>query len=72
MILAAQASSLASALALTVLSRGNQEIALIFTLLSSSLTVIMTPLILKLSLGANVEFPVVNMTLKMLQIYVQE
>tara|TARA_B100000902_G_scaffold397812_1_gene462691 strand:- start:483 stop:1475 length:993 start_codon:yes stop_codon:yes gene_type:complete len=70
MILAAQASSLASALALTVLSRGNQEIALIFTLLSSSLTVIMTPLILKLSLGANVEFPVVNMTLKMLQVVI--
>ena len=32
MIMAAQASSLASALALTVLARGNQEIALIFTL----------------------------------------
>jgi|TARA_B100001250_G_scaffold238436_1_gene204905 sodium/bile acid cotransporter 7 len=70
MILAAQASSLASALALTVLSRGNQEIALIFTLLSSSLTVIMTPLILKLSLGANVEFPAVNMILKMLQVVI--
>ncbi|MDP6892499.1 MAG: bile acid:sodium symporter [Verrucomicrobiota bacterium] len=70
MILAAQASSLASALALTVLSRGNQEIALIFTLLSSSLTVIMTPLILKLSLGANVEFPVANMILKMLQVVI--
>ena len=70
MILAAQASSLASALALTVLSRGNQEIALIFTLLSSSFTVIMTPLILKLSLGANVEFPVANMILKMLQVVI--
>jgi len=70
MILAAQASSLASALALTVLSRGNQEIALIFTLISSSLTVIMTPLILKLSLGANVEFPAVNMILKMLQVVI--
>ncbi len=70
MIMAAQASSLASALALTILSRGNQEIALIFTLLSSSLTVVMTPLILKLSLGANVEFPIINMILKMLQVVI--
>ena len=37
MLLAAQASSLASALALTVLARGNQEIALILLCCSSSI-----------------------------------
>ena len=70
MLLAAQASSLASALALTVLARGNQEIALIFTLLSSSLTVVLTPLILQLSVGAEVELPVTSMILKMLQVVI--
>ena len=70
MILAAQASSLASALALTVLARGNQEIALIFTLLSSSLTVVLTPFILQLSVGAEVELPVASMILKMLQVVI--
>ena len=66
MIMAAQASSLASALALTVLSRGNQELALIFTLLSSSLTVVLTPLVLQVSIGASVEIPLGQMILKML------
>ena len=70
MIMAAQASSLASALALTVLARGNQEIALIFTLLSSSLTVVLTPFILQLSVGAEVKLPVVSMILKMLQVVI--
>ena len=70
MIMAAQASSLASALALTVLSRGNQELALIFTLLSSSLTVVLTPLVLQLSIGASVEIPLGQMILKMLLIVV--
>ena len=70
MIMAAQASSLASALALTVLSRGNQELALIFTLLSSSLTVVLTPLVLQLSIGASVEIPLGQMILKMLLVVV--
>jgi sodium/bile acid cotransporter 7 len=70
MIMAAQASSLASALALTVLARGNQEIALIFTLLSSSLTVVLTPFILQLSVGAEVVLPVVSMIFKMLQVVI--
>ena len=70
MIMAAQASSLASALALTVLSRGNQELALIFTLLSSSLTVVLTPLVLQFSIGASVEIPLGQMILKMLLVVV--
>jgi len=70
MIMAAQASSLASALALTVLARGNQEIALIFTLISSSLTVVLTPFILQLSVGAEVELPVGSMILKMLLVVI--
>ena len=70
MIMAAQASSLASALALTVLSRGNQELALIFTLLSSSLTVVLTPLILQVSIGSSVAFPLGQMILKMLLVVV--
>lgn len=70
MIMAAQASSLASALALTVLSRGNQELALIFTLLSSSLTVVLTPLVLQLSIGASVEIPLGQMILEMLLVVV--
>ena len=70
MIMAAQASSLASALALTVLSRGNQELALIFTLLSSSLTVVLTPLVLQVSIGTSVEIPLGQMILKMLLVVV--
>ena len=70
MIMAAQASSLASALALTVLSRGNQELALIFTLLSSSLTVVLTPLVLEVSIGASVEIPIGQMIIKMLVVVV--
>ncbi len=70
MIMAAQASSLASALALTVLARGNQEIALIFTLISSSLTVVLTPFILQLSVGAEVELRVGSMILKMLLVVI--
>ena len=65
-----QAANLASALALTVLSRGNQELALIFTLLSSSLTVVLTPLVLQLSIGASVEIPLGQMILKMLLVVV--
>ncbi len=70
MIMAAQASSLASALALTVLSRGNQELALIFTLLSCSLTVVLTPLVLEVSIGASVEIPIGQMIINMLVVVV--
>jgi len=65
MILAAQAGTLASALALTVVARGNQELALILTVISNSLTAVLTPLILKLSVGAEVVFPLGAMILHM-------
>jgi sodium/bile acid cotransporter 7 len=61
MILAAQAGTLASAMALTSVARGNQEIALILTVLSNSLTAVLTPAILNLSVGVDVEFPLGTM-----------
>ena len=57
MILAAQAGTLASALAMTSIARGNQELALLLTVLSSILTAVLTPLVLELSLGEIVEVP---------------
>lgn len=65
MIMAAQAGTLASALALTLVARGDQELALILTLLSNSLTVILTPLVLNLATGANVSFPAGQMMARM-------
>ncbi len=65
MIMAAQAGSLASAIALTMLAGGNRELALICTLLSNSLTVVLTPLILQWSIGAEVNFPIAKMILRM-------
>ena len=65
MILAAQAGTLASALALTGVARGNQELALILTVISNSLTAVLTPLILSLSVGAKVEFPLSAMISRM-------
>jgi sodium/bile acid cotransporter 7 len=65
MILAAQAGTLASALALTMVSRGDQELALVLTILSNSLTVLLTPFILNLSVGAEVSFEVGEMVLEM-------
>ena len=52
MIMATQAGSLASAIALTYMAGGNRELALVCTVLSSSLTVVLTPFILLLSIGA--------------------
>ena len=66
MIMAAQAGSLASAIALTMMSGGNRELALICTLSSNSLTFLLTPLILNLSIGADVDFHVGEMMLRML------
>ena len=65
MIMAAQAGSLASAIALTMMSGGNRELALICTLVSNGLTFLMTPFILELSIGTQVEFPVGKMMLRM-------
>ena len=61
MIMAAQAGTLASALALTAVARGDQELALVLTVLSNFLTAVLTPLVLRLSIGEDVSFPVVEM-----------
>jgi sodium/bile acid cotransporter 7 len=61
MISAAQAGTLASALALTAVARGDQELALVLTVLSNALTAVLTPLVLRLSIGEEVSFPVVEM-----------
>lgn len=66
MIMAAQAGTLASALALTLVSRGNQELALVLTLLSNGLTVLLTPLVLQVSIGAQVDFPALEMITHMM------
>ncbi len=65
MIMAAQAGSLASAIALTMMAGGNRELALICTLASNSLTFLLTPFILDLSIGAEVDFRVGQMMLRM-------
>ena len=65
MIMAAQAGSLASGIALTMMAGGNRELALICTLLSNGLTVVLTPFILKLSIGAEVDFSMGKMILRM-------
>ena len=65
MIMSAQAGSLASAIALTMMAGGNRELALICTLLSNSLTFLLTPFILDLSIGADVDFHVSQMMLRM-------
>jgi len=65
MIMAAQAGSLASAIALTMMAGGNRELALVCTLLSNSLTVFLTPYILRISIDANIEFQVSEMISRM-------
>ena len=65
MIMASQAGSLASAIALTMMSGGNRELALVCTLISNSTTVVLTPYILRVSVDANVEFQVYEMISKM-------
>ena len=70
MILAAQAGTLASALAMTAIARGNQELALLITVLSSILTAVLTPLVLEFSLGKIVDVPFASIMLRMLLIVV--
>lgn len=65
MIMAAQAGSLASAIALTMMAGGNRELALICTLLSNGLTVVLTPFILQVSISTEVKFPIEDMILRM-------
>jgi len=61
MVLSAQAGTIASALALTLLAGGNRELALLNTLLTNLSTALCTPLILKLSIGKEVEFEYLGM-----------
>ncbi len=71
MILAAQAGTLASALAMTSIAGGNQELALLITVLSSILTAVLTPLVLELSLEIHaVEVPFAEIMLRITWIVV--
>ncbi len=65
MIMAAQAGTLASALALTMMAGGNRELALVATVLSNTLTVLLTPLILNMAVDQSVQFNVLDMVLRM-------
>jgi sodium/bile acid cotransporter 7 len=65
MIMAAQAGSLASAIALTLMAGGNRELALICTLISNGFTVLLTPFVLELSIGTKVAFPIFEMIARM-------
>jgi predicted Na+-dependent transporter len=65
MIMAAQAGSLASAIALTMMAGGNRELALICTVMSSGLTFLFTPLILHFSVGLQEDFPVKELMMRM-------
>ena len=65
MIMAAQAGTLASALALTMMAGGNRELALVVTVLSNSLTVLLTPFILERAVGGTVQFNTSAMVLRM-------
>ena len=65
MLMAAQAGTLASALALTLVARGDSALALVLTIASNVLTVIFTPLVLKLTIGVTVEFDVQEMMHRM-------
>ncbi len=52
-LMAAQSSTMASAIALTLLARGNGEFAIIVALLTNLSTVLFTPLILRLALDSH-------------------
>jgi sodium/bile acid cotransporter 7 len=68
MIMAAQAGSLASAIALTMMSGGNRELALICTVMSNGLTFLLTPFILHLSVGPQEDFPVAELMQRMIYV----
>jgi predicted Na+-dependent transporter len=56
MVLASQAATISSAIALTLVAGGNGELALINTLVTNLSTVVMTPLAIKLTIGAEIRF----------------
>ena len=64
MIVAAQAGTIASAPALTLVAGGNQGLALLITLSTNLMTSFVTPLILRLTLGVVVSFPIGHMMLE--------
>ena len=64
MIVAAQASTIASAPALTLVAGGNQALALLITLSSNLMTSLVTPLILRWTVGTVVSFPVGRMMME--------
>jgi len=64
MIVAAQASTIASAPALTLVAGGNQALGLSITLSSNLLTSLVTPTILRLTVGTVVSFPIGRMILE--------
>jgi sodium/bile acid cotransporter 7 len=64
MIVAAQASTIASAPALTLVAGGSQALALLITLSSNLLTSLVTPLILRSTVGTVVSFPVGRMMME--------
>jgi solute carrier family 10 (sodium/bile acid cotransporter), member 7 len=61
MIVAAQAGTIASAPALTLVAGGNQALALLITVLSNLMTSFVTPLVLRLTVGSEVAFPIGRM-----------
>lgn len=71
-ILAAQASTLASAVVLTSAANGNVPLALIITIINSAASAVLTPLILKVMLAADqsISFDVGPMMLKLLLVLV--
>jgi solute carrier family 10 (sodium/bile acid cotransporter), member 7 len=64
MIVAAQASTIASAPALTLVAGGNRALALLITLSSNLMTSLVTPLILRSTVGTIVSFPVGRMMME--------
>ena len=65
LIAATQASTLASAMAFTMLARGDEELALVLMVASNALTVFLTPLALALTLGASVTLPLGSMVARL-------
>ncbi len=64
MIVAAQAGTIASAPALTLVAGGNQGLALLITLSTNLMTSFVTPLLLRATVGAVVSLPIGRMMLE--------
>lgn len=72
MILAAQSSTLASAVVLTASANGNTSLALIITIINNMASAVFTPLVLKATLSLNepVDFDVSAMIVKLLAVLI--